>query len=93
MSHKIRLRPAPQWRREQFSNVHRAAYDAFYRGQNVGLIYTAVSKQHTLWWIVWQDSHGHDAKGRYRRRGDAKRALLRAVVAFRAQHPKIYGAP
>lgn len=91
MSHKIRLRPASLHRRKQF-NVFRAAYEAFYRGQRIGLIFTRVIRDQ-LWWCVWQDNHGHEAKGRYCRRGDAKRALLRVVIEFRQRHPEVYGRP
>lgn len=92
MSHKIRLRKAPEDVRVTFM-AHRAAYTARYRGQSVGLIFTRVDHEHRFVWCVWQDNHGHDAKGRYLRRGDAKRALLRAVIDFRNQHPEVYGAP
>jgi hypothetical protein len=85
--YKIRLRLASPMRHSQF-NAKRA-YEARYRGQRIGLIYRR--KKGT--WIVWQDSHGHEAKGQYRRRGDAKRALLRAVIEFRKQWPQCYGAP
>jgi hypothetical protein len=91
VAHKIRLRPAPANRRQQF-RCHRAAYEAFYRGHHIGLIFTRVIDDE-LWWCVWQDNHGHDAKGRYRRRGDAKRSLLHAVIRFRTRHPEVYGLP
>ena len=85
--HKIKLRLASPMRHSQFNT--KRAYEARYRGQSIGLIYRVKKGQ----WIVWQDSHGHEAKGRYDRRGDAKRALRRAVIEFRTQWPNVYGAP
>lgn len=85
--HKIRLRLASPMRHSMFKS--KRAYEARYRGQSIGLIYQR--KKGT--WSVWQDNHGHAAKGVYRRRGDAKRALLRAIIEFRMLWPRCYGAP
>ena len=84
--HKIKLRLASPMRHEKVDS--KRAYEARYRGQSIGLIYRRRSM-----WNVRQDNHGHEAKGRYRRRGDAKRALLRAVIELRTQWPRCYGAP
>jgi hypothetical protein len=90
MGNVIRLRPTRD-RSWVVRDGCGRVYEAWYRGMHVGLI-RRVRRKSALW-RVWQDNHGHAAKGVYRSRGAARRGLLRAVVEFRHMYPMAYGVP